>query len=151
MPAFRQSIVIRAPVERVFAALTAFEDAPKFVPQVVASRLLTEGPARTGTRFEQLTRFLGARAAVMTEVTELTPNQRLAYRGLTGFRYTAAYDFTAAEGGTRIDYAVRLSLPWYAVPVIPWVMRAARRTYMANMATFGSLLERHGALQPAPP
>ena len=66
---------IDRPAGEVFAYLDQVENNPRWLRGMVSCRWTTEPPARVGSRYEQVARFLGKRIRTSFEVTEHEPGK----------------------------------------------------------------------------
>ena len=61
MGSFKSDVLIAAPSERVFAALTDLDNAPKLLSGIGEVQLLTPGPLGKGSRFRETRTVRAAR------------------------------------------------------------------------------------------
>lgn len=94
---------IRAPITEVFAHLTDFENAPEMVGGITEVNMLTEGPLRVGTRFEETRVMFGREATEQMEVTELdSPRMYTLGAESHGSRYASTFRLSETATGTRV-------------------------------------------------
>jgi uncharacterized protein YndB with AHSA1/START domain len=73
-------------------------------PWLRSVRRQTDGPIAVGTRYESRYRFFGREETVVTELTEVSPARRLAWRQVSRGSLAVNdgdYELDAVEGGTR--------------------------------------------------
>ncbi len=111
MTTLRERIETSLPVDDAFAFVADFANAQRWDPGVASSVRTNPGPVAVGARYRLGVR-LGSRVVPMDyEVTAFEPSRRvvLAGRG-SGIEAVDEIEFTAAAGGTRIDYTADIRL-----------------------------------------
>jgi len=89
--------IIRAPAERVWRILAAFESWPAWNAQVASIQL--HGPVEVGTGF----RWVAGGLRINSRIEVFDPPRRLAWSGTTlGIRAMHAWSFESLPGGTRV-------------------------------------------------
>jgi len=108
MASFENTVIIRRPVEDVFAFLADFENVPAWNSAIVETRKVSPGPVGVGTTYRQ-TRSVPRRSEEAFEVTVFEPASRLEVQGELGpFRARVRYALEPAGSGTRLTNAVDL-------------------------------------------
>lgn len=111
MAGFTRTVVINRPPEEVFAFATDLANVSRWMPAIVKTEILTEGPLRAGSRFRE-TRRMGKREASATiEVTihegpSDRPGGPYRHAGRScagGIDGTYTYTFTRHGSGTKVD------------------------------------------------
>ena len=98
-----KSIQINCLPERAFAFATDFSNAAKWQIGLVEARTLSEGPVRVGTTYLWVSKFLGQKMEVKSEVTVWDPPTRYEYKGVSSpFPLKGGYSFQAEGGGTLV-------------------------------------------------
>lgn len=104
---------INAPLDRVFAVCTDFENAAENIDAVQRVEILTDGPIGVGTRFRE-TRIMFKREA--TETMEITafdpPHSYTVEADSCGTHWSSTFTFApdqSSAGGTRINFTMVLS------------------------------------------
>ena len=107
---FVRTLTVPAPVERVFAYLSDFTTTNQWDPATVRTELI-EGAGGVGTRYRNVSRFMGREAEVMYVVTELDPGRRFALRCENG-ALVAHDDMTVQGEGSRttVTYSATFEL-----------------------------------------
>jgi quercetin dioxygenase-like cupin family protein/uncharacterized protein YndB with AHSA1/START domain len=132
-PWVRHSVAVAAPPEDVFAALTAFERIPEWIPGITRAYRTTDGPVGEGTELVEELRLAGRAMSITGTVTEHDAGRALAYVYESGpIPGSWRYALTPEGDGTRVDFtlAARRGLP----VVSGLVARAIRR----NLASFAA-------------
>jgi uncharacterized membrane protein len=110
MPHAERTIVIDRPQPEVFAFFADNENDPRWRPAVKVMR--REGPLAVGVRYTQRINGPGGREIPADfEVTAFDPDERMAFRGLTGpVRPLGSYAFRSAPGGTAVTLTLDAEL-----------------------------------------
>lgn len=103
--AFKETVFIDAPVEKVFAITTDFDHAPFIMENVVKTEKLTEGPMQVGTRVKEVRNIRGKEVDTVLVISEFIPNQKYTVKS-ENFGMTVEYQylFLAQENGTTVDF-----------------------------------------------
>ena len=97
MVTFKQSAIIRAPVEKVFACVANPKRIPEWRTDVPGISGIS-GETKTGTTFEEEVNFLGRKKLLM-KVTDYTPGKRIIIQGLSGMAILPTQSFTFTPEG----------------------------------------------------
>ena len=106
-------VVVRAPIERVWAAISDIPSQPLWMREMKAVRLTTPGPVGVGTRGEARVRILGIGVTDPVEIVAWDPPTRFALRheGLfTGSGVITLRSSTAGDA-TTVEWEERLAPP----------------------------------------
>ena len=110
MATFENTLVIRRPIEEVFAFLADLENVPRWNYAIVKTHKVSQGPVGVGTISQQV-RSVPSRSEEHFEVTAYNPPRELELRGQLGpFPSHLSYALDAVPEGTRITNAVELEL-----------------------------------------
>lgn len=116
MPRIEKSIVIKAPVEKVFAFVTNVDNFGKTQPPEMEMEVLSrdEGPSRVGFTAKIRAKAGGQVWEVEDEITEFVENERYSGRqkggALKKFVHTSLFE--PVEGGTKLTSIVEYELPF---------------------------------------
>ena len=103
----RHSVMIAAPVERVFAFAANFENDPHWRDEAQQMRYTSGPPVGVGTRAVETARILGQTLETRTVTTDYEPNRRVAAKSISGpVPIVASRDFEVIPGGTRFTYTL---------------------------------------------
>jgi uncharacterized membrane protein len=104
MPRQAKSIVIRRPVEDVFAYMDDVSREPEWQPQLIEAEQIPAGPTVVGTRRRYVSDFLGKRLENTYVVKVYEPNSRLVVQTTKGSILDATSDvrWEAVPEGTRV-------------------------------------------------
>lgn len=108
MPSHQQSILIRRPVDEVFAYMDDIDREPEWQAQLVEAEQIPPGPATVGTRRRYVSEFMGRRLENTYVITVYEPNARLVARTTPGSVLDATSDirWEAVPEGTRVTMAL---------------------------------------------
>ncbi len=103
MARIEASVVIKRPVEDVFAYVTDEQNIPKWESRVLEVKQTSEGPKGVGTTFQAVGQFLGRRIESTIEITHYEPNRKVIEKISAGpISLEETFIFEPAEGGTRL-------------------------------------------------
>ncbi len=98
------SDTIKAPVDRVFAYVTDFRTAAEWQDGVIESTQTPDAPTQVGTKVKMIRLLMGQRVDGTGEVTEFVPNQKFAFKTVSGpVKLLLQQTFSSADGGTKVD------------------------------------------------
>jgi carbon monoxide dehydrogenase subunit G len=144
MASFENAVIIRRPVEEVFAFLADFENVPRWNYAIVETKKVSPGPVGVGTTYRQ-TRSVPRRSEEGFEVTVFEPARRLKVQGQIGpFRARVSYLLEPTGGGTRLTNAVDLGSSGLLTLVAPLAASRVKHAVAANLDTLKQLLEGGG-------
>jgi hypothetical protein len=124
MTTIQQSILIDAPLERVFAYISNYTHDPQWRSGVVCMKQEPLPPARLGTRIYEQFRLLGWRFETRAEVTSFKANYVSGFTALSSLFPLWGQRMVKADGAaTRFTYQLtaRLHGPYrYLRPLLIW-------------------------------
>jgi Polyketide cyclase / dehydrase and lipid transport len=130
--AAREQIDVSASPARCFALATAFEGYPEWTSDVKQVTVLERDAAGRGTRVEYHVAGLGRRVRYVLDYDFADAPRAFTWSLVEGDMLRALdgqYAFAPADGGTHIDYTLRIDL---AVPVPGLLKRRASGMIMGN-------------------
>jgi hypothetical protein len=107
----RAAIVVGKPVEAVFAFMADgfFENYPRWSPEVVDLKRLSEGPLRVGTIARQVRVDQGHRSESTFRISDCQFCKRLRFTGISNpFKCTYEFERTGDNGATRVTFIFEL-------------------------------------------
>ena len=113
MAKVERSIIINAPVEKVFSYISDPNSELESIPSITDIRDITgQG---VGQRWGWSYKMMGISLKGESEVIEYIPNQQLVHKSMGGIVSTWTYTFKPEAGGTRLNLVVDYTIP---VPVL---------------------------------
>lgn len=142
MTDIQTSIVIKRPIEDVFAFATDAEKLAMWAGPVTEAKQTSDGPVGVGTTSIQTTQLLGRRFESNYEVTDYQPNSRYSATTTSGpVPIVEHLSFEAVEGGTRIDLTAEVESTGFFKLAAPIVTRIIQRQVENDVRTLKDLLE----------
>jgi polyketide cyclase/dehydrase/lipid transport protein len=121
MASFENTVMIRRPIEEVFAFLSDFENVPKWNYAILETHKVSEGPVGVGTIYQQV-RSVPSRSEERFEVTAYNPPRELEIGGQLGpFPARLSYGLRRSRGNPGHEPG-GAGTPWPGPPA-----RASRR------------------------
>ena len=135
-------VTIRRPVEEVFAVLCDVENVPKWSPNTLEERMLTEGPMGIGSRRLAVIRTFGSHTIENeAEMIGFEPNRRMlikSVRSAVPFRITI--DFEPIDGGTRLRWLAEVLPGGLMKPLGPLLVAFYKRTFSKDLRRLRDLM-----------
>ncbi|MDP1548096.1 MAG: SRPBCC family protein [Anaerolineales bacterium] len=98
-----KSIHINCTPEKAFAFTTDFSNASKWMIGFIESKILTEGEPRVGLQYMFVSKFLGQKMEMKSEITVWDPPTRYAYKTVEApVSMQGSFTFSAQDGGTFV-------------------------------------------------
>jgi hypothetical protein len=99
----KASTIVHRPADEVFRFIGAefLENYPRWSPEVVELRKLSEGPVQVGSLLRQVRVDHGHKSESTFKVTDFLPNRRLAFNGVSN-AYRCIYEFESPEGHDEV-------------------------------------------------
>ena len=137
--------ISRSPAD-VFAFVADLCNEPKYVPNVVETEKISDGPCGVGSKYREVTRVMFGRNAVATyEITQYDPPTTFAFRGTSGrSTFRGRWVIEATDGGSLAKFTAEAKLAW----PMKYMERVIRGSVAATFAVMGRNLER--MLRPVP-
>lgn len=138
----RLSIVIRRPVEDVFAVLTDVTKTGRWFPADVEEHWTSPPPISVGSTRRATVRILGLRLSNDAVVTAYDPPRHAALRVLSrAVPLDVALHFAPVDGGTRVDVDLLEAATGPMKVVAPALLRWYARAWQRGLARFKELME----------
>jgi hypothetical protein len=132
-------------IDRPRARVAAFMFEPKndalWTTGVIECRPLTEGPLRTGSRVERVSKFLGRNFAYLVEVVDHEDARFVAMRVTEPFPMEIRYELEDEAGGTRARIRARGEATGFFRLAGPLLSRMVRRSIGNDLALLKECLE----------
>ena len=142
MPGFKTSEKIRLPPQSVFDYVTDVSNSTRWLPGVVATEMLTEGPMAAGSRYRETRQAAERMGYVEIEVKEFDPPRKF----VTGFDKggyltTYSYTFSAEGSGTKVEMECEVLADGWKMMMTPIVSGAMKRFDKRMLKGLKSVLE----------
>jgi uncharacterized protein YndB with AHSA1/START domain len=142
MTRFEHSVVIRRPVEEVWAYVMEPANNPAWQGPIVAVRRPAGAPLEVGTEIPEVASFLGKRFEITLVMSELEPTRRSVVRTSSGpVSLDGSYRFERVEGGTRFTTEADVEAHGFFTVAEPVFAGVARREWASSCAMLKQLLE----------
>jgi carbon monoxide dehydrogenase subunit G len=139
-----RTLTTRTPPDRVYAFLVDFENAEEWDPGTVECRRL-EGDGGVGTRYRNVSSFLGRRTTLEYVTTELDPDS---FVHLTGhndqFTGHDRLRLEPAGTGTRVTYDAEFAFHGASLVAVPLVAAYLPLLARKTVRQLGDRLDRLG-------
>ena len=142
MAHFEQTLMVHAPVERVFAYTIDLSKLPEHDATVIECHAVTPGALHKNSRLRLTLREGDREREMEAEVTELTPNQAFAFHTVgSGAYLRRRYAFVPAGDDTEVRVEGELALPGLVgrLQEMLW----ARRTFTREAEAESQALKRN--------
>jgi uncharacterized membrane protein len=111
MAKIKKTISINAPVDQVFAYVSAPANLPEIWPALVEVKDVKETPEGVGSTFSWVYKMAGMRFEGVTETTVYIANQRNVSKSTKGIQNTFDWGYEPAGGGTKVTLEVEYTVP----------------------------------------
>ena len=136
------SIVINRRVEDVFEVLHDAEKTPRWYPQTVEERWLTDGPIDVGSRRLAVTRSFGVRTENEAVVTSHRANRELEVESVKSqVPFRIAIQFEAVPEGTRVSWDVEMKPSRLMKPIVAVTFRPFLRQLRGALSNLKRMME----------
>jgi uncharacterized protein YndB with AHSA1/START domain len=134
--------MIYRPVSRVFNFMSAPENDFQWQHGTLASARLSEDARATGTYFRSIGHLMGQRNLSTFEVIEYEPNQRYAFKSLSGpFQLQTYYTFQIAGRSTKINISTQADVMDFFKVDERVLAKKMKRQLKEDLAILKNLLE----------
>lgn len=132
-------VEINRPPAEVFKFIADLCNEPRYVPNVLETEKISDGPAGVGSKYREVTRVMFGRKAVATyEVTQYDAPTTFAFRGTSGrSRFRGRWVLEATDDGTLAKFTAEAQLAWPT----KYLERFVRSSVAATFAVMGRNLK----------
>ena len=149
MISFDLNTNIYRPLKQVFRFIATPENDFQWQYGTLASAQISPGEMGMGTLFRVTGHFMGQRIETVYQVTEFEPNQRYAFKSLSGpIDSNTLYTFEVLKGSTRINICAQIRAGDLFKPVDIIAEKKIRKQYRENLALLKGVLEASQAELP---
>jgi carbon monoxide dehydrogenase subunit G len=115
MAKVEKSIIINAPVEKVFSYMDDPMSNLEWLPGMIDVKHVVQTPNKVGTHFRWTYKMAGIRFKGETTTTEYVLNKRVVTQSKGGISSTWTFTYEPQEEGTKLTLSVDYSIP---IPVL---------------------------------
>ncbi|WP_299028909.1 SRPBCC family protein [uncultured Thermanaerothrix sp.] len=140
MAKIEKTILINAPVEKVFGFMSQPENLPRIWPSLQEIRNVQSLP-NGGYSYDWTYKMAGIRFDGKAEWVEFVKNERILDKNESSIPSTFIWSFQAKEGGTQVTLNVEYTIPGsvtnkLAEPIIHKVNEQEALTVLANLKAY---------------
>ena len=132
-------VVIKQPASQVFGFLADLSNLPKWQTGAVESHVLTDGPIRLGTEFEEQLQVMGRKFTALCEIIEFSDGTHIGWWGKSTpqmMEYSGSFSIRPQGGESVLRYngTTKLSGFWRLLePLIKGEMKRETAKEMDNL------------------
>ena len=142
MAQFKTSLVIRRPVEDVFAFVSNYQNSPRWVSGGLTHTKISAGPIGVGTVIRTTGRTLGLHVEATRIVTAYEPYSQYAFKSeYQQTPVTTTFLFEPMPDGTRLTVVVEGKPGGLFKAATPLVLAAIRQQFEGDLRRLKTLLE----------
>jgi uncharacterized protein YndB with AHSA1/START domain len=141
----RVTVDVDRPPGEVFAYLEDAENNPRWIPNMRVCRWTTPPPVAVGSRYEQLSAFLGRKIRTSFEVTEHEPGHRITIASREGSSFPITVTRIVepgAGGGSHVTELVEGDASSFDAIATPLLRAMVRRNIRRDSRNLKRVLER---------
>jgi uncharacterized membrane protein len=113
MTEIKRSIIIKAPVEKVFEYTSDYQTWSDWYEGVSNFKPITEITRGNGTKYIYKAKLFGINATVGTEITQFKDNEGWIGKSFKGFGHKTQWTFKKSNGDTEFTHGLTYKVPWY--------------------------------------
>jgi len=113
MTEIKRSIIIKAPVEKVFQYASDYQKWPEFYEGISNFNPITEITRGNGTKYVYKAKIFVMNATVGTEITQFKENEGWIGKSFKGFGHKTQWVFKKSNGNTEFTHSLSYKVPWY--------------------------------------
>lgn len=137
----KESITIKAPIEKVFDHWTDVERYSEWADPVIQREKLTKGPVRSGSRFHCIDKWPGKEVEFEMEITEYERNKRFGAQWFEPMKGSWSSRLSEVGHGTLLEFEIDMQLPLMMRLLAPVMKRYARNENRKFMKSFKEKME----------
>jgi len=137
------SIEIDCSIDEVFNFISDARNRTKYDPDLIEVRQSPEWPVSVGTRIVEVRRAMGVTREMVTEVSDLKPNQLIGFRTLKGDPSNAfgSYHMASVPEGTRLTLDFTLDSKGLMKLAQPFIKGKLKRDTAIGLSNIKAILE----------
>jgi hypothetical protein len=142
MAQFKTSLLIRRPIEDVFAFVSNYQNSPRWVSGALEHTKISAGPIGVGTVIRTTGRTLGLRIEATRLVTAYEPYSKYAFKSeYQQMPVATTFLFEPVPSGTRLTVMVEGKPTGLFKAATPFVLGAIRQQFEGDLRRLKALLE----------
>ena len=142
MATLNSSITINKPVEVVWQFFTDPANSMKWRSDLKEVKQLTPGAVSVGTKFSEVTEFMGQKFESPQEVTVFDVNKKFGLKSTGGpIPFSGAFTFEPSGGGTKISVQFEFTPGGFFKLAEGMVVSSAQKQFEGDFARLKQLLE----------
>jgi uncharacterized membrane protein len=136
------TVVIRRPIEEVFACVSDLQNSPKWQKGLVEALPISTGPLGVGAQYTGVRKFMGRRVESVIQFTTYEPNKKIVFKSISGsMPMETSFRFESTVEGTRLTTIIELQPAGFMSLAEPLIASGLRREMDANFGDLKDLLE----------
>lgn len=136
------TLVIKRPIEEVFAYIVEVGNYPSWAEKIVEARQTSEGPVEAGTTCYVVNQSMGKKLKHDFVVSEYELNKKYIAKSTSGpFPMELGYTVEPVDGGTKVQVVSQAELRGLFKMAGPLLNRMLRKQIEADHANLKTLLE----------
>jgi uncharacterized protein YndB with AHSA1/START domain len=136
------SVVINAPIEKVFEFMNSPEKELLWRPELIEMEQTSNGPMGVGTSFREVTEFMGRKMETTAEITEYVPNKISSIQSTSGpIPFKLKGEFEPVMGGTRVTMEIEGKIGGFFRVAEFLVLKMAKKQMEKQFENLKTLLE----------
>jgi carbon monoxide dehydrogenase subunit G len=142
MARFEETVVIKRPIEEVFAFVTDLNNSGTWQSGVLEARMTSPGPIAPGSRYVYTMQLFGRRVETTGEITAYEPPTKYGYKATSGpFPLAGGANLERVEGGTRVTWVAEAEPGGFFALAAPVIIRMAQRQIQGDLNNLKDILE----------
>jgi len=105
------SVVINAPIEKVFEYTASPANGPVFIPNLNENSNISVSPTQVGQKWDWRFNMGGVDLRGSAEVTEVEPSKKWSLKSSGGGESSWTYTFETVDGGTKVGLDIDYTIP----------------------------------------
>ena len=142
MARIEESVVIKRPVDQVFAYVTNIKNLPQWESAILEAEQTSPGQMGIGTTFRGANRAMCRRMVWTSKVTEYEPNKKWGETISSGSMLIEEHlTFDPADGGTKFTILYDMKVGGFLKLLSPMVVSSMRKEIKKSLSNLKTILE----------
>ena len=136
------SIIIKRPIEEVFAFVSDLKNGPQWQTGLFEVRQITKDPIGLGSQFASVRKFLGRKLEADVEIVTYEPNHKLVIKSPSAtVPFEESFLFETVADGTKVTTQVELHPSGFMGLAEPMILGSLKREMESTFGDLKVLLE----------